>query len=105
MAGLAYAVETVTCCYGCMSLRFHVVMVTCFYDYMLLSLQVVETEASREALRKELANLQRKMAEMDDEARLREKDLTLALDDSHRNERKLDDVRRTLEVGYPPWRC
>ena len=38
-----------------------------------LKQKVVETEAGREALRKELANLQRKFAEFEDETRLREK--------------------------------
>ena len=60
--------------------------------------QVVETEASREALRKELANLQRKYAELEDELRLRERDYTLALEDSRRSEKKLDDQRRNLEI-------
>ena len=60
---------------------------------------MVETEASREALRKELANLQRKMAEFEDEARLKEKDYQLALEDSHRMEKKLDDQRRNLEIS------
>ena len=38
-----------------------------------LKQKVVEMDASREALRKELANLQRKFAEYEDETRLREK--------------------------------
>ena len=38
------------------------------------------------------------MAELEDEARMREKDLTLALDDSRRSERKLDDMRHSLEL-------
>jgi hypothetical protein len=54
----------------------------------------VETEASREALRKELSNLQRKMAELIDDATMKEKDYQLALDDSRRTERKLDDQRK-----------
>ncbi len=58
----------------------------------------METEASREALRKELANMQRKMAEFEDEAHLREKDMNLALEDSRRNERKLEDQRRNLDI-------
>ena len=62
-------------------------------------LQIVETEASREALRKELANLQRKMAEFEDEARLKERDYQSALEDAHRIERKLDDQRRNLEIS------
>ena len=61
--------------------------------------QVVETEASREALRKELANLQRKMAELIDDATMKEKDYQLALDDSRRSERKLEDQRKNLEIA------
>ena len=61
---------------------------------------MVETEASREALRKELANLQRKFAEFEDDVRVREKDYAMALEDSRRVEKKLDDNRRNLEVGY-----
>jgi len=53
--------------------------------------QVVETEAGREALRKELANLTRKMAELEDEMQLKEREYALALDDSRRNEKKLDE--------------
>ena len=61
--------------------------------------QVVETEASREALRKELANVQRKMAELVDESRMKEKDYQMALEDSRRAERKLEDSRRNLEIN------
>ena len=66
---------------------------------MTCCLQVVETEASREALRKELANLQRKMSELEDEARLKERDYQLALEDAHRMEKKMDDQRRNLEIS------
>ena len=59
----------------------------------------METEASREALRKELANLQRKMAELIDDATMKEKDYQLALDDSRRSERKLEDQRKNLEIA------
>lgn len=60
---------------------------------------MVETEASREAVRKELANLQRKMGELIDESRLKEKDYQMALEDSRRAERKLEDQRRNLEIN------
>jgi rootletin len=60
---------------------------------------VVETEASREALRKELANTQRKLAELDTEYRLKDKEFTHALDDSRRSERRLDEQRHNLEVA------
>ena len=46
-----------------------------------------------------MANLQRKMAELIDEARLKEKDYQLALEDSRRQERKLEDNRRNLEIA------
>jgi len=59
---------------------------------------VVETEASREALRKELANQQRRLAEFEDQSRAVEKDLKMALDDSRSSERRLDDNRRNLEA-------
>lgn len=59
---------------------------------------MVETEASREALRKELANQQRRLAEFEDQSRAVEKDLKMALDDSRSSERRLDDNRRNLEA-------
>ena len=60
--------------------------------------QVVEGEASREALRKELNNLQRKMAEQQEESRLKEKDYHMALEDSRRGERRMEDQKRNLEI-------
>ncbi len=59
----------------------------------------METEASREALRKELANMQRRMAELEDDIRLKEKDYQMALADANRTEKKLDDQRRNLEMS------
>lgn len=67
-------------------------------DSVHVMLQVVETEANREALRKELANAQRKYAELEDEVRVREKDVTMALEDARRSEHKLHDDRRNLEI-------
>ncbi len=61
--------------------------------------QVVETEANREALRKELANMQRKMAEFEEEVRVREKDFNMALEDGRRTERKLAADRHNLEIS------
>jgi len=58
----------------------------------------VETEASREALRKELSNQQRRLAEFEDQARGVEKDLKLALEESRGSERRLDDNKRNLEI-------
>lgn len=61
---------------------------------------MVETEASREALRKELANQQRRMAEYEDQARSVEKDLKTALEESRCSERRLEDNRRNLEIQH-----
>lgn len=58
----------------------------------------METEASREALRKELSNQQRRMADFEDRARCVEKDLKMALEESRTSERRLDDTRRNLEI-------
>ena len=57
----------------------------------------METEAGREALRKELANLQRKMAELEDDSRLKEKENQLTLEDNRRTECKQEEQRRQLE--------
>ena len=54
----------------------------------------METEASREALRKELANLNRKMAELEDDVMMKEREHALTLEDSRRNEKKLDEQVR-----------
>lgn len=61
--------------------------------------QVVEIEVSREVVRKEFVNFQRKMGELIDEFRLKEKDYQMALEDSRRVERKLEDQRRNLEIN------
>ncbi|XP_021361091.1 rootletin-like [Mizuhopecten yessoensis] len=64
-----------------------------------LKQKVVETEASREVLRKEFANLQRKMGELADETHLKEKDYQMALEDSRRSEKKLEDRSHNLEIS------
>lgn len=61
--------------------------------------QVVEIEVSREVVRKEFVNFQRKMGELIDEFRLKEKDYQMVLEDSCRVERKLEDQRRNLEIN------
>lgn len=61
--------------------------------------QVVEIEVSREVVRKEFVNFQRKMGELIDEFRLKEKDYQMVLEDSRRVERKLEDQRRNLEIN------
>ena len=55
-------------------------------------------QSLREALRKELANLQRKFAEFEEEARVKERDYQLALEDSRTNEQKLLNDKRNLEI-------
>ena len=57
----------------------------------------METETSCESLRKELDNLRRKMAELEDESRLKEKQYQMALDESRHGEKRLDELRRQLE--------
>ena len=42
--------------------------------------------------------MQRKFAEFEDEVRVREKDFAMALEDSRRNERKLNEDRHNLEL-------
>ena len=42
--------------------------------------------------------MQRKFAEFEDELRVREKDFAMALEDSRRNERKLNEDRHNLEL-------
>ena len=61
--------------------------------------RVVETEASRDILKKELSNLQRKYAELEDEIRQREKEFRATVDDSKRTERKATEERRNVELA------
>ena len=42
--------------------------------------------------------MQRKFAEFEDEVRVREKDFSMAIDDGRRNERKINEDRRNLEI-------
>jgi hypothetical protein len=49
----------------------------------------VEAEASREVLRKELANIQRHYVELEDEQRMKERDFKLAVEDARRLGMKL----------------
>ena len=58
---------------------------------------MVETEASREALRRDLANLQRRLSKCEEEVRRRERELQVALEDKGRDEVRFDDQRRHLE--------
>jgi hypothetical protein len=44
----------------------------------------VEAEASREVLRKELANIQRYYVELEDEQRMKDRDFKLAVEDARR---------------------
>ncbi|CAF3848033.1 unnamed protein product [Rotaria sordida] len=59
----------------------------------------VEAEASREVLRKELANIQRHYVELEDEQRMKERDYKLAVEESRRLERKAIDERRNVELA------
>ncbi|CAF3320875.1 unnamed protein product [Rotaria socialis] len=59
----------------------------------------VEAEASREVLRKELANIQRHYAELEDEQRMKERDFRLAIEDARRIERKAIEERRNVELA------
>ncbi len=61
--------------------------------------KVVETEATRDILKKELSNLQRKYAELEDEVRLREKEFRATLEESKRIERKAQEDRRNVELA------
>jgi rootletin len=61
--------------------------------------RVVETEASRDILKKELSNLQRKYAELEDEIRQREKEFRATVDDCKRIERKATEERRNVELA------
>lgn len=75
----------------------------------------VEAEASREVLRKELANIQRHYVELEDEQRMKERDYQMAVEDARRLgtstrwdlfqlalcfvERKAIDERRNVELA------
>lgn len=61
--------------------------------------RVVETEATRDILKKELSTLQRKYGELEDEMRAREKDFRCAIEESKRGERKAQEERRQCELA------
>ncbi len=61
--------------------------------------RVVETEATRDILKKELSNLQRKFNELQEEIRAREKEVKLIVDESRRSERKANEERRNVELA------
>lgn len=61
--------------------------------------RVVETEATRDILKKELAMLQRKYGELEDEMRAREKEFRCALEETKRGERKAQEERRQCELA------
>ena len=61
--------------------------------------RVVETEATRDILKKELSNLQRKYAELEDEIRQREKEFKSVMEESKRCERKAQEERRNVELA------
>lgn len=54
-----------------------------------LKQKLVETEASRDALRKELANTQRRLAETEDALEMKERDYARAMEDARREYAKV----------------
>lgn len=50
--------------------------------------RLVEAEGQKEGAKREIQNLTRKFTEMEEDNRVKEKDLTSALDESHRAEQK-----------------
>jgi DNA repair exonuclease SbcCD ATPase subunit len=71
----------------------------CCILFLVSLAQVVETESACEALHKELSGLQRRRAELEEELRVKEKGYQLALDESRRSEKRLDDQRQRLEAS------
>ena len=61
-------------------------------------LQAAELEGGREALRQDNATLQRRVGELEDEGRLRDKEQGRALEELRAAERALAEQRRRLEV-------
>lgn len=59
---------------------------------------LLETESMCENLRKELTNVLRRLAESDDVHQLKERDLQIALEESHRNEKRQEERRHHFEV-------
>jgi hypothetical protein len=60
----------------------------------------VEAEASREVLRKELANIQRHYVELEDEQRMKERDFKLAVEDARRLGMNNEIVLESMEVFF-----
>lgn len=68
-------------------------------ENIIMLIQLGETEAARDALRKDLAALQRRFSESNDVHSLKERELQTALQESQEKERQLEDLRRHLEAA------
>lgn len=63
--------------------------------------KLVESEGQKEGAKREIQNLTRKFAEMEEDNRVKEKDLTAALDEAHRTEQKAaDKVKDTRYINF-----
>ena len=59
--------------------------------------KLVESEGQKEGAKREIQNLTRKFAEMEEDNRVKEKDFSAALDEAHRAEQKaVDKVGKKL---------
>ena len=58
--------------------------------------KLVETEGQKEGAKREIQNLTRKFAEMEEDNRVKEKDFTAALDEAHRAEQKATEKVKSL---------
>ena len=63
--------------------------------------KIVESEGQKEGAKREIQNLTRKFAEMEEDNRVKEKDFNAALDEAHRAEQKAaDKVQNTVEPRF-----
>ena len=58
--------------------------------------KLVETEGQKEGAKREIQNLTRKFAEMEEDNRVKEKDFSAALDEAHRAEQKATEKVKSL---------
>lgn len=59
--------------------------------------KLVESDGQKEGAKREIQNLTRKFAEMEEDNRVKEKDFSAALDEAHRAEQKANDKVKNLE--------
>ena len=57
-------------------------------DNFTIKQRLVESEGHKEGAKREMQNMTRKITEMEEDNRVKEKDFTAALDESHRAEQK-----------------